>query len=74
MPKKASKENSEEKLYHKWWMRLFLALVFFAIGYGFISLAIDDGNILEWGIGLFFVGWGVNNLIRVAGAFIKKGK
>jgi hypothetical protein len=73
MPRKP-KENAEEKLYHKWSVRLLLALGFLGIGYGFISLAIDDGNLLEWAIGIFFVGWALNNLIRVGKCFIKKRK
>lgn len=70
MPK--IKESAEEKLYHKSWVRLLLALAFFGLGYGFISLAIDDGNLLEWAIGFFFAGWAINNLIRVSSSFIKK--
>lgn len=71
MPKKP-KETAEEKLYHKWWMRLVLALLFFGIGYWFVSFAIDDGNILEWAIGFFFIGWAINNLIRVGNTYFKK--
>jgi hypothetical protein len=73
MPKPIKvKENAEEKLYHKSWVRFVLALLFFGIGYGFISFAINDGNILLWAIGFFWVGWGVNNLIRIGNSLIKK--
>ncbi len=68
----SKKESSEEKIYHKIWVRFALAIAFFMVGYGFISLAIDDGNLLEWALGFLFIGWAINNLIRIGVSFIKK--
>lgn len=45
---------------HKWWVAALLAVAFTAIAYGFISLALDSGSWLEYGAGIFFLGWAVN--------------
>jgi len=47
-----------------WWVCALLAVVFLGLAYGFVSLAIDSGNFLQWLIGFFFLGWAVAEAIR----------
>jgi hypothetical protein len=39
-----AKQSKEQKLMHRWWMLLVLALAFVGLSYGFASLAIDSGS------------------------------
>lgn len=48
----------------KWWGRLLLAVIFWAISYGFISLAIDSGSLIEYAATLIFLAYGVKFAIR----------
>ncbi len=49
---------------HQWWVRTLLALAFIGIAYGFASLAIDSGNLLEYAVTIALVWWAVHHAIR----------
>jgi hypothetical protein len=49
---------------HKWWVRALITLAFLGLAYGFASLAIDSGNLLEYAITIVFVWWAVHHGIR----------
>lgn len=48
MVRRISRRSHEQLLMQKWWVRLALALAFLLLAYGFASLAIDSGNLLEY--------------------------
>jgi hypothetical protein len=49
---------------HKWWVRALIALAFIGLAYGFASLAIDSGSLLEYAAAIAFVWWAVHHLKR----------
>jgi len=57
VPRRPVRESREQGLMHVWWVSGLLALAFLALAYGFISLAIDSGNMLEWAVGWGFLAW-----------------
>ena len=59
-----AKRSYEQQLMKRGWMRIILFLLFLGIAYGFASLAIDSGNLLEYAIALFFLVWAIKQLIR----------
>jgi hypothetical protein len=48
----------------KWWLRAFLTVIFLALAYGFASLAIDSGSLLQYAITIIFTWLAVRNGIR----------
>jgi hypothetical protein len=64
MARRATRKSQELVLMHKWWVRALIALAFAGIAYGFASIAIDSGNLLEYAITLVFVWWAVHHAIR----------
>lgn len=59
-----TKQTEEQKLMHKWWMRVVLAVVFGALAYGFASLAIDSGSIWQYAVAVILLYWSIAHLIR----------
>ncbi len=59
MPRK----NEEQKLLNNWWARALMAVIFGGISYGFASLAIDSGNLIEYALTIFFFVWAIKNVI-----------
>ncbi len=49
---------------NEWWVRVSLAVVFLALSYGFISLAIDSGHLWQYAIGIGFLVWAARYLVR----------
>lgn len=47
-------ESQEEKLLNKRWVRAVIALLFLVVAYGFASLAIDSGSLLEYAATIIF--------------------
>jgi len=47
----------------QWGVRLGLALALLGLAYGFASLAIDSGNLLEYAAGITCIWFGVRNAI-----------
>lgn len=64
MARRVSRKSQEQVLMHKWWVRALVALAFLAIAYGFASLAIDSGNLLEYVLTIAFAWWAVHHGIR----------
>lgn len=70
MAKRISRKSREQKLMHRWWVAALLALIFLGASYGFISLAVDSGSWLEYGAGIFFLGWAINRALAAV-AYIR---
>lgn len=51
---------------------LIFGLIELAIAYGFVSLAIDRGNLLWYALTLLFLVGALQNFIKCIGLFIKK--
>ena len=64
MARRVSRRSSEQVLMHQWWMRALIAVVFIGLAYGFASLAIDSGNLLEYAAAIVLVWWGVKHAYR----------
>ncbi len=56
--------NQEEKLLNNRWVRTLLALTFLSIAYGFVSLAIDSGSLIEYALTIFFFVWAIKSAIH----------
>lgn len=63
MARRVSRKNQETVLMHKWWVRALVAVAFVGLAYGFASLAIDSGNLLEYAITIAFVWWAVHHAV-----------
>jgi hypothetical protein len=64
MARRVSRKSQEQILMHRWWVRALLALAFIGLAYGFASLAIDSGSLLEYVVTIAFVWWAVHHAIR----------
>lgn len=64
MARRVSRKSQEQILMHKWWVRALITLAFVGLAYGFASLAIDSGNLLEYAITLAFAWWAVHHAVR----------
>jgi hypothetical protein len=64
MARRVSRKSQEQILMHQWWIRAFIALAFIGLAYGFASLAIDSGNLLEYAITIAFLWWAVHHSIH----------
>jgi hypothetical protein len=63
MARRVSRKSQEQILMHKWWVRALVALAFVGLAYGFASLAIDSGSLLEYVITIAFFWWAVHHMI-----------
>jgi len=63
MAKRVSRKSQEVVLMHKWWVRALITLAFAGLAYGFASLAIDSGSLLEYAIAIAFVWWAVHHAV-----------
>jgi len=50
-------------LFHKFWFNVVAAIVSLAITYGFVSWAINSGNLLTYAASIFFFTLAINRLI-----------
>jgi hypothetical protein len=66
MARRVSRQSQEVVLMRNWWVRALIALAFIGLGYGFASLAIDSGNLLEYAITIAFLWLAVHHSIRAA--------
>lgn len=57
------KVNDEQRLLSNWWIRAVMALIFLGITYGFASLAIDSGSLIEYALTVFFAVWAIKSVI-----------
>ena len=53
-----------------------MALIFLSIAYGFASLAIDSGSLIEYVLAIIFLVWGIKSTVRVLrrGPTLEKGR
>ena len=58
------RQSEEQKLMHRWWILVLLAIVFLGLSYGFISLAIDSGSLWQYAVGIIFLIWAVKYIVR----------
>ena len=64
MARRVTRKSQEQLMMHKWWVRALIGLAFIGIAYGFASLAIDSGNLLEYVITIAFAWWAIHHFIR----------
>ena len=64
MAKRARRHTQQQELMQSWGVRGVLALIFVGLFYGFASLAIDSGSILEYAAAIFCLWYAVHNAIR----------
>jgi type VI protein secretion system component VasF len=64
MARRVSRKTHQQVLMRAWWVRAGLALAFILLAYGFASLAIDSGNLLEYAAAIASIWYGVSNGIR----------
>ena len=57
------KQTTEQKVFKTWWMHFVLALIFIALSYGFISLALDSAHLWEYAVGILLFIWALRYLI-----------
>lgn len=56
-----------------WWAQGLMFVVFTALGYGFISLALDSAKTLEYVLGIVFLIWAVKALIKSVRLAVGRG-
>jgi uncharacterized membrane protein len=59
-----AKQTQQQMLMRTWWVRALLAVAFLLLAYGFASLAIDSGNLLEYAITIVLIWFGIKYLFR----------
>ena len=64
MARRVSRKTHQQVLMQAWWVRALLALASILLAYGFASLAIDSGNLLEYAITIALLWYGVRNIFR----------
>jgi type VI protein secretion system component VasF len=64
MAKRISRRTHQQVLMQAWWVRALLALAFLLLAYGFASLAIDSGNLLEYALTIAATWYGLRNVFR----------
>ncbi|MEK7561706.1 MAG: hypothetical protein AAB541_02490 [Patescibacteria group bacterium] len=57
------KANQEQKLLNRWESRVLFTLIFAGLTYGFASLAIDSGSLIEYALTIFFFVWAIKNAV-----------
>ena len=55
--------SDEQKLLNNWWVKALLAIIFAGLAYGFASLAIDSGSLIEYALTIFFFVWAIKSAI-----------
>jgi hypothetical protein len=66
MARRVSRKSQEQVLMQQWWVRTLITLAFLGLAYGFASLAIDSGSLLEYAVTIILVWWAVHHAIRAA--------
>ena len=55
---------AERKLLNRWGTQALMAVVFAGTTYGFASLAIDSGSLIEYALTIFFFVWTIKSAVR----------
>ena len=63
MARRISRQSQQQALMQTWWTHAVIAVVFILIAYGFASLAIDSGNLVEYVATLAALWYGVRSAI-----------
>lgn len=61
MARRVSRRSHEQVLMNLWWVRALIALAFILLAYGFASLAIDSGSLLEYLAAILLLWFGVKH-------------
>lgn len=56
--------NEEQKILNKRWVRALLAVIFAGMTYGFASLAIDSGHLIEYALAIVFFIWAIKSAVQ----------
>ena len=64
MAKRASRQNSQQVLMGKWWVRALIALAFLGLAYGFGSLAVDSAHFWEYVLAVVFAWYGAKQAVK----------
>jgi type VI protein secretion system component VasF len=64
MARRVSRRSHQQVLMQTWWVRALLAVAFILLAYGFASLAIDSGNLLEYLAAILLIWFGVKHGYR----------
>jgi hypothetical protein len=64
MARRVSRRTHQQVLMQTWGVRAALALAFILLAYGFASLAIDSGNLLEYAAAIISLWYAVHNIVR----------
>jgi len=64
MARRVSRRSQEQVMMNQWWVRALVALAFIGLAYGFASLAIDSGNLLEYAVTILLLWFGVRHAVR----------
>jgi type VI protein secretion system component VasF len=64
MARRVSRRTHQQELMQTWWVRALLAVAFLLMAYGFASLAIDSGNLLEYAAAIVLIWYGAKQVIR----------
>lgn len=58
------KKTRQQLEMNVWWVRALIAVAFVGLAYGFASLAIDSGSLLQYAIGIGFLWFGIKHAIK----------
>jgi hypothetical protein len=61
MARRVTRRSQEQILMNQWWVRALIALVLVGLAYGFASLAIDSGNLVEYAVTIILLWLGVRH-------------
>ena len=64
MARRVSRRTHQQVLMETWWVRGLLAVSFILLAYGFASLAIDSGNLLEYLAAILLIWFGIKHGYR----------
>lgn len=59
-----AKASQEQKLLNNGWAQTLMSVIFAGIAYGFASLAIDSGSLIEYALAIFFFVWAIKSAIN----------
>ena len=61
---RSGRKTKQQMLMQTGWVRAVTALALLLLAYGFASLAIDSGNLLEYAVTIVLLWFGIKYLIR----------
>jgi len=64
MARRVSRRSQEQILMNQWWVRALIAIALIGLAYGFASLAIDSGNLVEYAVTIILLWLGVRHAVR----------